>query len=167
MQAELTAAGREQRVTHQQRLLDVARQQGELEEQLSLAHAERDRSAGEIARAALTREQLTAAQEEVRQKEGEIARLAAQVRQMTAQMPAMGEARSQMHARAQELETALQSANGRCAGFAQQLAEMEQVMASDGFRWLPMASDGFRWLPMAPDGFGTFLRWLPMASDGF
>ena len=50
-QAELAAAGRELRITHQQRLLEVARQQGELEEQLSLAHAERDRTAGEVTRA--------------------------------------------------------------------------------------------------------------------
>lgn len=50
-QAELAAAGRELRITHHQRLLEVARQQGELEEQLSLAHAERDRSAGEVPRA--------------------------------------------------------------------------------------------------------------------
>ena len=53
-QAELAAAGRELRITHQQRLLEVARQQGELEEQLSLAHAERDRTAGEVTRAPIT-----------------------------------------------------------------------------------------------------------------
>ena len=69
-QQELACAGREQRVTHQQRLLELARQQGELEEQLSLAHAERDRNAGEVARATLTREQLGAAQVSSREPPG-------------------------------------------------------------------------------------------------
>ena len=83
-----------------------------------------------MARAQLMREQLAAAQEAVRAKETEVARLVAEVRQLKAIMPAMGEAKSQMLARTSELESAHSAANNRCAGLAQQLAEMEQIAAT-------------------------------------
>ena len=129
-QAQLAATEREQRVTHQTRLVELARQQGELEEQLSLASAERDRNAGAVARAALTREQLASAHEELRAKDEQIARLNAERRSLQTQLPSLNEGKVQLLAKQSELENALSSANGRCATLAQQLAEMEQIAAS-------------------------------------
>ena len=106
-QAQLAATEREQRITHQHKLLELARQKNELDEQLALAHAERDRSATATARSALTREQLASAQESLRQKEEEVARLSSERRQLINQMPALAEARNGLQAKVSEAEGAL------------------------------------------------------------
>ena len=80
-------------------MLELARQQAEVEEQLSLAHAERDRNASALARAQLAREQLTTAQEALRQKEEQLASTSAERRSLQSQIPSLTEARTQLLAK--------------------------------------------------------------------
>ena len=66
---------------HQQhKMLELERKAAELDEQIALAGAERERNAAAVARAVTTREQLASAHEELRKKDEQLSAIASERR---------------------------------------------------------------------------------------